>query len=319
MAAVADVGGIAPVKHPGNDKLIVLFVVKLVKIYIPENTAVKLGNGAQGRLLMGFKGKNYLAHFMPFFNKLRLSLIKTDRLKRYLLYAVGEIVLVVIGILIALQISNWSDLQKEREKEQTYLKSIKEDLETEKANIEKIMARRISKIRSASKIWAIYSDSVQGDSLGFHIANLAKWEVVTPGMNTWKELISTGDLHLIQNPEIKKRLANLMARYERLNVLQHTHHRREYEVYFYDEIFKTIDFDKAFPGMLDYNDGVHSLALSGNEKEILFQNVKQNLILKNGIQIVSSANKSGLRHASHLHKDLEDLLRLVGNELNADK
>lgn len=256
---------------------------------------------------------------MPFLNKLRKNKIKTEGLEHYLLYAIGEIFLVVLGILIALQISNWSDLKKERAKEQTYLRSIKEDLETEKANIEKIMARRISKIRSASKIWAIYTDSVQGDSLGFHIANLAKWEVVTPGMNTWKELISTGDLHLIQNPEIKKRLANLMARFEKLNVLQHTHHRREYEVYFYDEIFKTIDFDEAFPGMLDYNDGAHSLALSGNEARNLFQKVKQNLIFKNGIQIVSSANKSGLKWTKMLHKDLEELLPLVQNELRSDK
>lgn len=252
---------------------------------------------------------------MPFFNKIRQSLIKTDGLKRYLVYAIGEVVLVVIGILIALKISNWSEAKKERQKEHTYLEAILQDLETEKASLERIINRRKSKIRSAAKIWAIYADAAETDSMGFHIGNLAVWEVVTPGMNTWKELISTGDLHLIQNAKIKEGLANLMARYERLNVLQHTHHRREYEVYFYDEIFKTIDFDQAFPGMLDYDQKDQPLMLEGEEATKFYKSVKQNLILKNGIQIVSSANKSGLRHAGLLKKDIDELLPLVQNEL----
>jgi len=140
---------------------------------------------------------------MPFFNKIRKDQIKSDGIKRYLIYALGEVVLVVIGILIALQISNWSEIRKEREKERIYLQAILEDLNIENSNMEKMINRRISKIRSASKFWAIYADSVQTDSLSYHIGNLAKWEVITPGMNTWKELISTGDLHLIQNPAIK--------------------------------------------------------------------------------------------------------------------
>jgi len=90
---------------------------------------------------------------LPVFNKIRKSLIPAEGLKRYLFYAVGEVILVVIGILTALQISNWSDARKEREKERVYLQAIKEDLEKEKESIEKMVARRISKIRSASKIW----------------------------------------------------------------------------------------------------------------------------------------------------------------------
>jgi len=106
-----------------------------------------------------------------------------------------------------------------------------------------------------------------------------------------------------------------MARYERLNVLQHTHHRREYEVYLYDQIFNTIDFNEAMPGMLDYNDEAHPLALTGESSVQFFKKIKENLILKNGILIASSANKSGLKHARLLEKDIDELLLLVQKEL----
>ena len=47
---------------------------------------------------------------------------------KYFKYAIGEILLVVLGILIGLQINNWNESKKDVEKEQTYLKNLKEDL-----------------------------------------------------------------------------------------------------------------------------------------------------------------------------------------------
>ena len=62
------------------------------------------------------------------FRKIRQRLIAEGRLKRYLLYAVGEIILVVVGILIALQINNWNELRKQSKVEIEILEGIREDL-----------------------------------------------------------------------------------------------------------------------------------------------------------------------------------------------
>lgn len=56
---------------------------------------------------------------LKFFHTIRKKLIEEDNTRKYLLYAIGEILLVVIGILIALQINNWNQERKERQREVT--------------------------------------------------------------------------------------------------------------------------------------------------------------------------------------------------------
>ena len=63
------------------------------------------------------------------FRKIRLQLLSEDNSKIYILYASGEVLLVVIGILLALQIDNWNDNRKENNQITKYAKSLTQDLE----------------------------------------------------------------------------------------------------------------------------------------------------------------------------------------------
>ena len=65
---------------------------------------------------------------IKFFRKIRQGLLAENKFTKYLVYAFGEIILVVIGILIALQLHNWSDYKKERIAETKLLQNILEDL-----------------------------------------------------------------------------------------------------------------------------------------------------------------------------------------------
>ena len=65
-----------------------------------------------------------------FFRTLRQRLLAENRVSRYLLYAVGEIVLVVIGILIALQINNWNEARKTQRKTNAYLVMLSDEIKT---------------------------------------------------------------------------------------------------------------------------------------------------------------------------------------------
>jgi len=65
---------------------------------------------------------------IKFFRKIRQKMLTENKFSKYLIYAIGEIILVVIGILIALQINNWNEVQKGKMKATTILKEIRSDM-----------------------------------------------------------------------------------------------------------------------------------------------------------------------------------------------
>ena len=66
-----------------------------------------------------------------FFRRLREKLVAENRFSKYLIYALGEIILVVIGILIALQINTWNEARKDKATGDQYLADIRQDLEND--------------------------------------------------------------------------------------------------------------------------------------------------------------------------------------------
>ena len=69
-------------------------------------------------------------HMIKFFRHIRKQLLAKSKFSKYLLYAIGEIVLVVIGILIALQINNWNENRKEQKKTSAYLAMLSDEIKT---------------------------------------------------------------------------------------------------------------------------------------------------------------------------------------------
>ena len=65
---------------------------------------------------------------IKFFRKTRQNLLMENKTGKYFKYAIGEIILVVIGILIALSINNWNELKKQRNEAQTFIKRLSEEV-----------------------------------------------------------------------------------------------------------------------------------------------------------------------------------------------
>jgi hypothetical protein len=72
---------------------------------------------------------------IKFFRKIRYDLMKQNKTGKYFKYAIGEIVLVVIGILLALQINNWNENRTNNNKLKSYLTEIIKDLKTDTLSI----------------------------------------------------------------------------------------------------------------------------------------------------------------------------------------
>jgi len=144
---------------------------------------------------------------IKFFRKIRYEHMEKGKTEKYLKYAIGEIILVVIGILIALQINNFNEQRKDRAKEQVILKNLMEDYQANLLQLKEKMAMRNKMIVSAFEILKAIDDpkSINRDILISHLAVVIDWPTFDPIQN---DLISSGNLRLIRNEKLTRLLSN---------------------------------------------------------------------------------------------------------------
>ena len=141
---------------------------------------------------------------IKFFRQIRLDLIGKNKTGKYLKYAIGEIVLVVVGILIALSINNWNIRNKEEQKELVYIKSMIEDIESDIIQSENIIERldltvaRIDSLLLELSSQHIYHNSNNAYRLFISSAGFADF---TPNDRTIQILKNSGGFELISHKE----------------------------------------------------------------------------------------------------------------------
>ena len=149
---------------------------------------------------------------IKFFRKIRYDLIGKNKTGKYFKYAIGEIVLVVIGILIALSINNWNENEKIRRSEKQYLLSLKTEFNFNKVELEKIMNRNLTNAENAIKVINIMgpeSPQITEDELSFLLSGSLSNEVqFDPNQGVLDEIISSGKLGLFSNDELKFALSS---------------------------------------------------------------------------------------------------------------
>jgi hypothetical protein len=130
-----------------------------------------------------------------------------NKTEKYLKYAIGEIILVVIGILIALSINNWNEGRKDKLKEQTILVQLKEEYNANLQQLDTKMQLR-KKIVLSGLILLRYMNApelVQRDSVMFHLSNVIFDPTFDPIQN---DLISSGNIRLIRKEKLRRLLSN---------------------------------------------------------------------------------------------------------------
>jgi hypothetical protein len=151
---------------------------------------------------------------IKFFRKIRQKLLSENKFSKYLLYAIGEIVLVVVGILIALQINNANDARNNEIKEVNYLKNLKVDIKSDSLYYVnswlKNGPRKIAGLKKAKNYYlnkVIPNDTIQflNDVSFGGIYGIGE---LTNNNSTYKELISTGSISLITNEELRNGISD---------------------------------------------------------------------------------------------------------------
>ncbi len=138
--------------------------------------------------------------------RIRRKLIEEGNLKRYLLYAVGEVLLIVIGILLALQLNTWNEARKLRIREINLLSQLDEVLSIEIADL----GVNMKAIRQTVKSIEIIQNHLEQnlpyhDSLDLHFGNSAKTVGFIVKAAVYENLKSTG-LDIISSDSIRNEI-----------------------------------------------------------------------------------------------------------------
>lgn len=146
---------------------------------------------------------------IKFFRKIRQNLLQENRFSKYLLYAIGEIVLVVIGILIALQVNNWNEERKQNQIEKQLLNELIENLELNEQKISASISEEYKSIESVKKILIVLENQMDyHDSLDYHFAR-GQYSPDLVISSTAFHAIQNRGIHIISSDSLRKSIITL--------------------------------------------------------------------------------------------------------------
>ena len=150
---------------------------------------------------------------IKFFRKFRQRLLIEKKFSRYLIYAIGEIILLVIGILIALQINNYNERRKDRIKEQIVLKNLKEDFSANQQIIDRTLALHQYHLNELHLYLKHLGPDVPALTDSIYKFDVSDYGTLNLIDGTLKAVINSDLLGIIQNELLKKKLSTYPSSY----------------------------------------------------------------------------------------------------------
>lgn len=142
---------------------------------------------------------------------LRRNLIKNNTAGKYFLYAFGEFVLIVLGILVALWIDNWNQEQRELEREQFYLSGLKEEFQASLLKLDTLMAVNRKSYQTAGELLRQIPQASARDEaeISRMLLGALTYEIAyNPNNSLLMELINSGRLETFSSVDLRKHLTS---------------------------------------------------------------------------------------------------------------
>ncbi len=241
------------------------------------------------------------------FRHIRKDLMVKNKTGKYLKYAIGEIILVVIGILIALQVNNWNIDKTDKKRELKYLTNIVLDLKKDIKSLNDLMEFRKNRLIGDQKI----IDHMNGipvdnlNELAKNIVNSMMERNFTPNNTTFLELSNSGNLNLISNDSIKFLLLELEELYK-TNKLSIEHETFDYREYISKSANRNIDVDLLIPVYM----GLKTI----EEQKITLDSFKDLLNIreyKNGLFIMTFLSDGYIKAYENMKAKSEKIIRMI--------
>lgn len=217
-----------------------------------------------------------------------------NRFTKYLAYAIGEIILVVVGILIALQINEWNNQRIESQEEtKTYQNIHRQIKDDQKALIDARMYNEfhLKAYRYANQI-IISNNRQKTDSLAMMAMLLSRFSDFHRSSNIYETLVNSGEIRLLKNTAITQKLQQLEMTYTFVNKLEEMH---------WDMISN--ELPQVLRGVVNYND------FKAVQPEKLYDVDMQNMF----VAIIYLSETKDDVYAEAL-SEIEELITLINKE-----
>ena len=148
---------------------------------------------------------------IKFFRKIRYDLMEKNKTAKYFKYAIGEIVLVMIGILLALQVSNWNQERKEADKEQLLLEALHKEFLENRTQLDSVVFVHERSLASTQKMisrFPINIETINLDTLGKDLQYWGNWSTFNPSQGVIKSLVNSSTFELISDPDLRALLVS---------------------------------------------------------------------------------------------------------------
>lgn len=151
---------------------------------------------------------------IKFFRKIRQRMISENRFSKYLLYAIGEIILVMIGILLALQVNNWNEYKAEKRIEKTLMNNLNTEFRNNLHKLKESITQyeeTEKSIRLLMSFMQFTSDELKHINTDSLIAKAIDVYDYSPTQNSLTEILASGNLKLITKDSLKTALLEWSA------------------------------------------------------------------------------------------------------------
>ena len=186
---------------------------------------------------------------LRFFRHIRKQLMEQNKIRTYIFYAIGEILLVVIGILIALQVNTWNENRIQRNQESHYLEKLTEEMNGIREEAEymlefaELQQKHAQMVLESLQTGHMPDNATSGEMLIAIQHN--GWAPHPNYVSTvWNELKSTANLSLIQNRTITDQAGKIYASIDR--ILSREDEWKDYNLEYRERAYEVLNPDIRF-------------------------------------------------------------------------
>ena len=232
---------------------------------------------------------------IKFFRKIRYDLMEKNKTGKYFKYAFGEIVLVVIGILIALSINNWNETNKNEREQIVFLNNLKNDLKNDLIQLDQILKFQKEKLSKVNELKDQLLSIKDFEKIEQLLVNLTSDNYTYfPNTGSYTTTVSSGKIASLNPSSLRIAITNLYERY---------YHRLIYNGEFYDKKLNEIS---SIQGKF-----FNTLTLKLNSKDVIEDSEFVNLITMWFVE-----NSIYVKKGEESKSEILNVLKLVEQRLN---